>query len=160
MITFDQGSRRFNYRVVAVCVDGGHVLLHKAVRDDFWALPGGRGELLESSVDALKREMREELEVEVTVDRLLWVVENFFRYDGTDYHELALYHQVSLPPGSKYLAKEQTFEGIEENSLRLIFRWFPRDDLAHVRLFPSFLRESLKHLPASPQHVVHWDVDV
>jgi len=44
MITFERGDVRFNYRVVGIAFDADRVLLHRAERDDFWALPGGRGE--------------------------------------------------------------------------------------------------------------------
>ena len=37
---------------------------------------------MESAGAALRREMREELGVHVTVGRLLWLVENFFTFEG------------------------------------------------------------------------------
>jgi ADP-ribose pyrophosphatase YjhB (NUDIX family) len=80
MISFDIGGARFNYRVVGIALDGNRVLLHRAEMDDFWSLPGGRGEILEPSEETLKREMMEELSIEIRVDRSVWVVENFFKY--------------------------------------------------------------------------------
>lgn len=82
MITFDHGKARFNFRVVGVALDGDRVLVHRPERDDFWTLPGGRGELLEPARDTLAREMLEEIGAEVQVGRLVWVVENFFQYQG------------------------------------------------------------------------------
>ena len=40
-----------------------------------WTLPGGGIELLEPSDKALKREMQEELQVDIRIERLLWVIE-------------------------------------------------------------------------------------
>ena len=80
MITFVRNNVRFGLRVAGIAIHKGHVLLHRAECDDFWALPGGRGELLEPAVAALKREMKEEMDADVTVVRLLWVLENFFEY--------------------------------------------------------------------------------
>ena len=71
MIRFDQGTRRFNYRVVGVAIHDGSVLLHRAAHDPFWTLPGGRAEHGETAEQTLKREMREELETDVHVLRLL-----------------------------------------------------------------------------------------
>lgn len=82
MIAFEEGEVRFHYRVVGIALNGNRVLLHRAENDDFWTLPGGRVELLEPAHDVLKREMREELEIEIHVERLVWVVENFFQYAG------------------------------------------------------------------------------
>jgi ADP-ribose pyrophosphatase YjhB (NUDIX family) len=50
-------------------------------------LPGGRVEALETTSDALRREMKEEIGQTIEVGRLLWVVENFFNLQGTPYHE-------------------------------------------------------------------------
>src|SRR5690606_16384382 len=97
MISVDIGPAHFLYRVGGVCLHDGRVLLHRAVGDDFWSLPGGRCEILETAADALTREMREELAVKVTVGRLLWVVEDFFTMDGRPYHQIGLYFAVDLP---------------------------------------------------------------
>ncbi len=49
MICFDTGNGRFNFRSVAVIIQNDHILIHRAVEDNFWALPGGRVELFENS---------------------------------------------------------------------------------------------------------------
>jgi len=156
MATFDHEGARFNVRTVGVVIHGDRVLLHRTERDSFWALPGGRVELLEPAADALKRELKEELRVEVHVERLVWMVENFFEHDGKSYHELAFYFLVSLPSGCDLYARAEPFEG-EDGGIRLIFQWFPVDALEDVELYPTFLRSSLTALPASTEHVVHVD---
>src|SRR5262245_28429314 len=100
MIRLDQGNRRFNYRVVGVAIHDGSVLLHRAEHESFWTLPGGRAEHGETAEQTIRREMLEEIATGVLVDRLLWVVENFFEYEGVSYHELALYFLIHFRPGS------------------------------------------------------------
>jgi ADP-ribose pyrophosphatase YjhB (NUDIX family) len=157
MIRFDQGNRRFNYRIVGVAVHNDSVLLHRADHEPFWTLPGGRAEHGETAEQTLKREMLEELETEVRVDRLLWVVENFFEYDGLSYHELALYFLIRFPQGSAPLSSD-AFDGAEAD-MPLRFRWFPvrRETLAALPLFPAFLPRGLTDLPRSPEHIVQRD---
>lgn len=157
MISYKEGNRRFNYRVVGVCIHNGQVLLHRAVTDDFWALPGGRAELLEYSPDTLRREMKEELEEEVGVGRLLWISENFFELEGDSWHELSLYYVFDFPEGHIYYTLAE-FHGIEEDG-RLVFKWHPISELVNTRLFPTFLRESLTNLPNTPVHIMHQDKD-
>lgn len=154
MIMFEQGRARFNYRAAAVILSGDQVLLHRAEQDDFWSLPGGRVALLEPAEQALVREMREELETEVEVERLLWVVENFYEYDGKDCHEIALYFLTAFPEGSPIYGKAKPFPGDEEG-LRLVFQWHELDALEDLRLYPVFLKRTLKALPPHPQHIVH-----
>ena len=162
MISFEREGIRFNYRTVGVCVEDGWVLLHRAERDDFWSLPGGRVEMGEESAGALRRELREELgeESAAEVGRLLWVVENFFALDGTPHLELGLYYAITLPPGSAWRDTTREHAGIEddlEGPLRLIFRWFPLAALDDLPLYPAFLRAALPRLPAQTERIVNRD---
>src|SRR3954449_8179577 len=93
MITYRAQGGNFNFRVAGVLLDrtGERVLIHRAPSEPFWTLPGGRVELMEPASEAFKREMLEELGADVQVERLLWVVENFFPYDGKRWHEIAFY---------------------------------------------------------------------
>ncbi|USG99651.1 NUDIX hydrolase [Thermococcus argininiproducens] len=160
MVTFEKGDMRFNYRVVGIIFNKNYVLLHRAEKDDFWALPGGRVELLEPSKDALKREMQEELNVEVRVDRLIWVVETFFKDGETLFHEMGLYYLVELPKDCS-LCRERQFLGKEhleeEKEIRLIFKWFSLDELEALPLYPGFLRKALKELPETTHHIEVWE---
>jgi 8-oxo-dGTP pyrophosphatase MutT (NUDIX family) len=158
MIAFEQGENRFNYPVVGIAIHEDQVLLHQAAGDSFWTLPGGRAELGEPAEQTLKREMIEELAVAVEIVRRLWLVENFFNYDGKNYHEIALYFLMQFPNSSKYLSKagpHQAWEG----SIELVFKWFPLkpEVLAGLPLLPSFLQTALRQLPDTVQHVVHYD---
>lgn len=162
MISFDRERVRFHYRVAGVCIHEGYVLLHRAERDEYWALPGGRCEFGESSDETLRREMREELNVTVTVGRLLWVVENFFTLTGTTYHELALLYAIDLPVCHAFLDKTHRHYGIEDQSTgdkpyTLIYEWVPVASLPDVILHPAFLRSALRDVPAATQHIVQRD---
>ena len=157
MISFDVGEARFNYRVVGIALDGKRVLLHRAEMDDFWSLPGGRGEMLEPSEETLKREMWEELSVEIRVDRLVWVAENFFEYDDRPYHELAFYFLMTLPPDCHIRKKTEPFAEYD-GDVKLIFKWYQLDELEDVLLYPSFLQKGLSSIPESIKHIVHIDL--
>ena len=158
MIRFDEGQRRFNYRIVGVAIHDGMVLLHRAGSEPFWTLPGGRGEIGEAAEQTIRREMHEELSTDVDVLRLLWLVENFFDYDGLNYHELALYFLIRFPRDSKLLTLG-TFESTDGDT-RLQFRWLPlhEETLASLPLLPSFLASGLTTLPAAVTHIVHRDI--
>jgi ADP-ribose pyrophosphatase YjhB (NUDIX family) len=156
MITFTVGSVRFVERVAAVCLHEGHVLAHKADHEDFWALPGGRVELLESSEEALRRELREELGVEVPWERLLWIVESFFTYERQATHEIGFYSLVSLDDHPDLCRLSHWFLCLDNPQLR--FEWLPLGSLAQARLLPEFLQVELSRLPETPQHVVRREL--
>lgn len=157
MISFEVEGRRFQFRAVGVAVHDGRVLLHQAEGDDFWALPGGRVELLESAAAALVREIAEELHVEAEVERLLWVAENFFRYEGQLFHELGFYFLMALPEAWIEAHFDDSVVGLEDSGVRLTFRWFDLDALHALPLYPTFLAHGLQALPAGVQHLVHAD---
>jgi 8-oxo-dGTP pyrophosphatase MutT (NUDIX family) len=149
--TFYMDKAVFNYRVAAVMIVDNHVLIHKQVKDEHWALPGGRVELLEDSQTSVVREVKEELGMDVKVERLLWFTENFFDYNHKNYHEIGLYYKVSPQNGSFNFHKEEFFG---EEGERLIYQWVPISNLEEIKLYPEFIRTSLSELPDAPQHLV------
>jgi ADP-ribose pyrophosphatase YjhB (NUDIX family) len=170
MITLEIERSRFSTRAVAVIMDRDErrVLVSRAVVDDFWALPGGRIEIGETSSEAVVREMREELSVEVEVDRLLWVTEEFFDFAGLAWHGIAFYYLVRLPSDSPMYDREES-SGIEEfvedifvpehlraevNRLEMIFRWHDRERLHELTLYPRFLQDRLRVLPGTTEHII------
>jgi ADP-ribose pyrophosphatase YjhB (NUDIX family) len=156
MLTFSHNKGRFNFRTVAVILHQGQVLIHRAEKDSFWTLPGGRVEFGEPSSTALIREIREELGIKIEVERLLWLVENFFTYEAEDYHEVALYFLVKLPTGSALYTQKTPIKGDEEG-IPLIFQWHRIEALTEIELCPTFLKESLREIPDSTTYVIHQD---
>jgi len=156
MITFETSQGQFNYRVAGVAIVDGHVLLHQATGEDFWTLPGGRPEAMETASDALRREMLEESALAVSVSRLLWIVENFFVYGGKQFHELLFCFEMTVPDSMDLQAEFRGTEGFRdtEGTTELTFRWHALDQLHTVRIEPAFLREALRNLPSSIAHMI------
>ncbi len=158
MISAMIGGARFHFRVAGVWLAGGYVLLQGDAREDFWALPGGRVEIMEPAEDALRRELREELAMEDTrVERLLWITQNFFHYPewGGDQHELGLYFLVrpSVADAARFGDLARAYPCAEPDS-HLSFRWFPLEALAGV-IRPAFLAAALSDLPEQPTLITH-----
>lgn len=149
---------RFTYRVAGVAINDGKILLQTAVQEGYWFLPGGRAELQETAEETLKREMHEELQTAITVERLLWVVENFFEHGGQVFHELGLYFLMSFPHDALVLRAEQSFF-VEEASKDFIFQWRPLESLKELLLYPSFLQSALQELPPGTEHIVQIDLE-
>lgn len=158
MISAMIGLARFHFRVAGVWLRDGHVLLQGDAREDFWALPGGRVEIMERAEDALRRELREELAlVDPGVTRLLWITQNFFHYPewGGDQHELGLYFEIAPSPAdaARYGDLARVYPCAEPDST-LSFRWFPLNALFGV-IRPTFLAAALRDLPTQPTLIAH-----
>lgn len=148
---------RFKGRVIGVCkedVAGNRcVLAHTTDPDEYWALPGGTIEALEPSATTLKREMIEELGVEVEIGRLIWIVENFFDIEGSDFHEIAFYYEMRLPAECHLLSSTRPFTS-QDGETELTFAWHSVDDVRQLHLKPEFLQTGLQETPSTTQHLV------
>jgi 8-oxo-dGTP pyrophosphatase MutT (NUDIX family) len=160
MITFKTGHFKFTYRVGGIAVHNGHVLLQKSTLDPtnmFWFLPGGRAELGEGAEETLQREMMEELSLPTTIERPLFLVENFFAHE----HEIGLYFLITFPAGCYLYQSTGPFElGLQEGTdLPMIFVWLPIDQFDHLTIKPNFFTSALqKPLPQHLTHVVNRGV--
>lgn len=154
MIAWSTGNQRFTFRVAGVCLLDGHVLLQTSETIDFWILPGGRCEFGETTIDSLRREMREELEADVDIVRLIWTIENFFERDGIHVHELSLCYEMTLPEDSPLAPVGAEFTTIDAGT-SISFKWFPLGELSSLHLLPVFLRSNLQQLPVFPSHLIN-----
>jgi ADP-ribose pyrophosphatase YjhB (NUDIX family) len=154
MISLETAAGSFNVRTVGVAIHNEQVLLHRAAHDTWWSLPGGRVELHESSADALVREMREELGVEIAALRLLWVMERFF-VSPQRHHSIQFYYLMRVPEA---LLPESapTFTSPASNDTPLVFHWCPlaQLDTLPMPLYPAALRAILRQLPETVVHLV------
>lgn len=130
-LAFHRSDAAFNYRVAAIFQLDGHVLLHRARTDDYWALPGGRPHHFESAPAALRREMLEEFGELVEVGNLAAVIEVVFATT----HEINLCFEAELPTVSR-LRDVTIVHGGEEAGVPLIFKWLPVDGLDKERILP------------------------
>lgn len=68
----------------------------KIKNEIFYRSIGGGIEFLENSKDALKREFKEELNIDINVGDFLGISENIFTYNGRNAHELILFYNVEI----------------------------------------------------------------
>lgn len=95
-------------------------LFDSAAEERFYRPVGGGIEFGENSVDALRREFREELGVEVTVTNYLGTIENVFTFDGSRGHEVAIVHGICLP---EEFSAALPVEGHEKDGTTFVAEW-------------------------------------
>lgn len=131
---------KFNYRVAAIIKKDGKILLHKSKKDNFYAIPGGRVKVGESSIKTLKREFIEEMGKDINVKDFTGLVENFFEYNGKKYHEIMFLFNVEFVDNDLYNVEKIT--GLEENG-KIEFIWKNINELKKLDVRPVFLKEKL-----------------
>jgi ADP-ribose pyrophosphatase YjhB (NUDIX family) len=160
MMCFDEGRERFQMRAAGIALRDGHLLVHRAIVEDFWTLPGGRVERGESAGETLAREMVEELGQQVEVGPLVCVVENFFELGSRRYHELGLYHRMDVPGDFPFTADGSICHRVRDGDSDLEFKWVkvePRA-LAELPLKPNVLIDHIASGMATLVHIVERDI--
>ena len=156
-ITFEMNGARFGFRAAGIALKQGRVLMQRSELDPFWVLPGGRVEMPESAADALRREMREELHLEIEVERLLWTLENFFVYRSEPNREIGLYFLMNLPRDSDLYNADGVVQTEDERGMKPWNRWQSLDSLRELDIKPTFLYDVLPAMPDAPNYIVHRD---
>lgn len=89
---------KLNIRVGCIIKYQNKILVEKNKNVDFAVIPGGRVQTLENSNNTLIRELKEELGIDFSNEQfnLISIIENFFKFDNTKYHELYLVYQTEL----------------------------------------------------------------
>ncbi|MBP3740744.1 MAG: (deoxy)nucleoside triphosphate pyrophosphohydrolase [Bacteroidales bacterium] len=121
--------------VAAVICRGGRVFATQrgyGEWKDWWEFPGGKMEAGETPEAALKREIREELSAEISVDELLVTVE----YDYPAFHLTMHCYLCSLHSEALRLNEHEAA------------RWLAKEELDGVRWLPADLQliEQLKSI--------------
>ena len=68
----------------------------KIKNQTFYRCLGGGIEFLEKSTDALKREFKEEINIDIVIKDFLGVSENIFTYQGKNAHEHVFYYNIDI----------------------------------------------------------------
>ena len=89
---------------------------------EFWEFPGGKIEAGESSEEALIREIREELEVEIKVGKLIETIES----DYPTFHLSMECFEAEIASGEIVLKEHKDAKWLSKDELKSV-EWLPAD---------------------------------
>lgn len=148
-VSFKTGNEKFNYRVCAMMLQGGKILVMQDERSPYYYLPGGRVGLGERAENAVIRELREELGITAKIERPVWLNQAFFTedVDHLNYHEICIYFLMDIS-GTDLLSRGEKFTS-REGSRTHRFGWVPIEQLQDMYFYPIFLKQEIFHIPDS-----------
>lgn len=134
-----------NSRATAVITNGDEVLLQKREKDKYWALPGGKIEVMEKSEDTIKRELEEELGIKnINVEKIIGVSEHFFEFNNQKCHQYIFTYKVNIKK-SEWIYEKKEFLGIEKDK-DLRYKWIKINDVENIPMKPDFLSKQLLNM--------------
>lgn len=118
--------------------DESKVLLFNVEGREFFMLPGGKISELEESVDAIKREVKEELGWENLEYHFLGISEEFVNDKGYNNHQIDLIYK------GKYMQDIDNYEfkGLEGEWIN--FKWIDIKDIDKYKIYPNIVNEMIK----------------
>ena len=99
---------------------------------DWWEFPGGKMEPGETPQEALIREIREELDTEISIDKFLHTVE----WDYPDFHLTMHCFMCSLLSPSLHLNEHEAARWLDKELIHSV-KWLPADEI----LLPEIIDE-------------------
>lgn len=112
--------------VAAVIIDGSRVFATQRGYGDYkdwWEFPGGKIEAGETPEDALRREIKEELDTEISVHNLIETVE----YDYPAFHLTMHCYECSVVSGDLVLKEHEAARWLTAETIADV-NWLPADD--------------------------------
>ena len=159
-ILFDHGNARFSYRISALIVQNGRVLLQCPVGTEDYAFIGGHVAFGETAKETLVREIREEIHADAAIGDLAAAGEVFIDWgkcaDGSPRHchQIGLYFhaavdETQLPQADRFFGFDEA--GGEKFSIEYI--WVPLEKLAELTVYPP---EVAQHALSGSDKVLHF----
>ena len=149
-------SKKFKYRVNGIIIHNGKILTLKMNNNISNCLPGGHVELGEDSKTAILREMLEEIETKVTIQKEISVAENFYiDRNNLKTHEVSFYYLVEPENFDKIPLSDYTTKELDKGKLKTHnFEWIDISNLKNVDFRPKFLKEKLITNNLDFEHII------
>ncbi len=155
-IEFKNETQKFKYRVNGIVIYNNKILTIKMKNNVSYCLPGGHVELGEDTKTAILREMLEEIDTPVSIDKEIAIVENFYMdKKGFQTHELSFYYIVS--PENFDKISLQNYEKVENDKGEIKvhnFEWLDIKSLNNFDFRPEFLKEKLMNGDYNLEHKI------
>lgn len=129
---------KLNFRVGAILEYKDKILTEKNDSVTYSVMPGGRVKTLEDTKEALEREIKEELGIDVrgVNSEFISIVENFFVFNSVKCHEIYFVYRYKL--NTDYDIKDG-MKSLDSASSK--YYWKNKEELNKLEILPKIIKE-------------------
>lgn len=139
-ISYKNNDFVFNLRTSAIIYDytKSKILLFKINKYDFYLLVGGRIKEFETSFDAIKREVFEELNINISDFKYITTSEEFVIKNNIRYHQINIIYETTIN-----LATEKLINKMNNKNE---FNWIDVDELDNFKIYPTQIKDIMLNI--------------
>lgn len=141
---------KLNVRSGIIIIKDNKVLLHKNDNRDNYCLPGGGVHFLESSEEAIIREIKEETGLDIKVEKCVSTIENLFEKDGIKFHEIYFIYRGSFKDD---IDTSKVIENIEGKPIK--YGFVDIDKIDDYYILPVVSTEIIKN---NTSHIINREI--
>jgi ADP-ribose pyrophosphatase YjhB (NUDIX family) len=107
-------------------------------QENFYRLIGGGIEFGETGEQALKREVKEEIDAEIKNLKYLGLIENIFNFESEDMHEIVLLYKADFK--DKIIYKRNDLKILDSRRPQKVY-WLDKKVLFKSKFYPEKIRD-------------------
>lgn len=138
-------SKNIGNKALCIFRDGDKLLLSEGfdpAKNEHYLRPiGGSIEFGERAIDAVIREVKEEIDADIHPPRLLGVLENLFYFDGREGHEVVFVYEAEFLEPERY--QNRIVTGVETSGDTLTLRWASPQEIDALPIYPAGIKPLL-----------------
>ncbi len=139
-IRFKTDDYNYYNRAVGIIRHNDKFLIMNVDNAPYYHIPGGHIEIGEDSLDAVAREIKEELDYTVKKATLFCIQENFYEKKGIVQHGVEYYYIVE-PEECLETVDREVIEIDRGEEKRLFIKWVSIDELREIDLRPFTVKD-------------------
>jgi len=149
-LIFSDEQKICHFRVGGILIRDRKLFIQKDKKNIF-AIPGGHISFGETSEKALIREFKEEIGVDILVNRLIWIEENFWKWGKKDAHNISFYYLITLKNDKDIL---DTFVKPIKDNNEILLSWISFDEIKNATIYPQYIKEKIENITDHVEHFV------
>jgi len=132
----------FNYCVRGILQQDEKFLIMQVNNAGYYHIPGGHVEIGETGDQALIREIKEEIGIDVIPQKLICVSEQFYKKKETNIHNIIFYFIIK--PKRKIITENKTLiENDKGKTIKNELRWISIKELENTDLKPPMIKNAI-----------------